>query len=212
MSVWHDIENRVNDSTIEKTIDMKLLILDNFDSFTYNLVQLFQKLGADCLVFRNNVSFRQVVQVKPDAVVISPGPGTVEKPEDFGVCRKVIEEMMVPQLGVCLGHQGIGYAFGAKIIRTLPVHGKTSMIHHDGKRMFRGITNPFRAARYHSLVVDPKTVPSTLEVTATSETGEIMGLSHRTRPLFGIQFHPESFITQEGEKLAENFLKTVSGT
>ncbi len=188
---------------------MRLLILDNFDSFTYNLVQLFQTLGAECVVFRNNVSFEQVRRVKADGIVISPGPGTVEKKEDFGVCGQVVREYEKPILGVCLGHQGIGYAFGAKIIRTEPVHGKTSLVSHDGRGLFKGVKNPFRAARYHSLVVDPKSVPDVLEVTATSEAGEIMGLSHKRRPLFGIQFHPESFLTEEGGRLAKNFLELL---
>lgn len=185
---------------------MRILILDNFDSFTYNLVQLFQSIGTECVVFRNNVSFEQVRRVRSDGIIISPGPGTVEKKEDFGVCGQIIQECETPVLGVCLGHQGIGYAFGASIIRTRPVHGKTSLVRHDGRGLFKGVKNPFKAARYHSLVVDPKTVPDVLEVTAKSESGEIMGLSHKTRHLHGIQFHPESFLTEEGEKLAENFL------
>ncbi|MDP2717831.1 MAG: aminodeoxychorismate/anthranilate synthase component II [Candidatus Micrarchaeota archaeon] len=188
---------------------MKLLVLDNFDSFTYNLVQLFQVAGAECLVFRNNVSFMQVQKLKPDAVLISPGPGTVENPKDFGVCAQVIRELDVPQLGVCLGHQGIAHAFGGKILRDAPVHGKTSLLKHNGEGLFAGVKNPFQAARYHSLVVDEKTLPDCLEVTARGPKNEIMGLRHKKRPLYGVQFHPESFITQEGAKMADNFLKLV---
>ncbi len=188
---------------------VKLLVLDNFDSFTYNLVQLFQELGAECLVFRNNVPFDTVDRLHPDAVVISPGPGTVEKKQDFGVCARVIKELKVPQLGVCLGHQGIAYAYGAKIMRTTPVHGKTSIIKHNGKGIFEGVKNPLKVARYHSLVVDPQSVPAEIEVTAKTDSGEIMALRHRERPLYGVQFHPESFITEEGRKIAGNFLRQV---
>ncbi|MBI5036284.1 aminodeoxychorismate/anthranilate synthase component II [Candidatus Micrarchaeota archaeon] len=187
---------------------VKLLVLDNFDSFTYNLVQLFQDLGADCLVFRNNVSFELVERAKPEAIVISPGPGTVEKPADFGVCSKVIERTEAPLLGVCLGHQGIAHASGAKIIRAKPVHGKTSKVTHDEKGIFAGVSNPFRAARYHSLVVDPSSVPECIEVTAKTG-GEIMALQHKERPLYGVQFHPESFATEDGVKICKNFLGLV---
>lgn len=188
---------------------MKLLVLDNFDSFTYNLVQLFQEAGADCLVFRNTASYDQVLRSKPDAIVISPGPGTVETPKDFGVCARVIQELEVPLLGVCLGHQGLSYAYGGKIVRATPVHGKTSLIHHDGKGLFAGVKNPFRAARYHSLVVDPATVPDVLQVTAKTQDGQIMALQHKHKPQYGVQFHPESFITEDGRKIADNFLQLI---
>ncbi len=190
-----------------RDVGVKLLVLDNFDSFTYNLVQLFQVAGAECLVFRNNVPFPQIQKLKPDAILISPGPGTVQNQKDFGVCSQVIRELDVPQLGVCLGHQGIAHAFGANIVRDAPVHGKTSLVRHDGKGIFAGVKNPFQAARYHSLVVDPNTLPECLEVTAHTKDGHIMGLKHRDRPLYGVQFHPESFITEQGAKMADNFLK-----
>lgn len=188
---------------------MKLLVLDNFDSFTYNLVQLFQTAGAECLVFRNTASYEQVTRCKPDAVVISPGPGTVEKPKDFGVCARVIKEMNVPLLGVCLGHQGIAHSYGGKIVRAEPVHGKTSLISHNGKDLFQGVKNPFFAARYHSLVVEPASFPDVLQTTASTKDGQIMALRHKQKPQFGVQFHPESFITEEGAKIADNFLKMV---
>lgn len=188
---------------------MKLLVLDNFDSFTYNLVQLFQAQGADCLVFRNNASMHQIEKLKPDAVLISPGPGTVENPKDFGVCAHVLKTLDVPQLGVCLGHQGLAHAFGGTIKRDTPVHGKTSWVTHNGKELFKAVKNPFRAARYHSLVVDPSTLPDCLEVTAHGPNREIMGLKHREKPLYGVQFHPESFITEEGNMLAKNFLDLI---
>ncbi|MBI4361266.1 aminodeoxychorismate/anthranilate synthase component II [Candidatus Micrarchaeota archaeon] len=188
---------------------MKLLVLDNFDSFTYNLVQLFQAQGADCLVFRNNASMHQIEKLRPDAVLISPGPGTVENPKDFGVCAHVLKALDVPQLGVCLGHQGLAYVFGGKIRRDTPVHGKTSLVTHNGKDVFKNVKNPFRAARYHSLVVDAKTVPDCLEVTAHGPNQEIMGLKHKEKPLFGVQFHPESFITEDGVKMARNFLDLI---
>ncbi|MBI2444795.1 aminodeoxychorismate/anthranilate synthase component II [Candidatus Micrarchaeota archaeon] len=187
----------------------RILVLDNFDSFTYNLVQLFQVAGAECLVFRNTASYEQVLRTKPDAIIISPGPGTVEKPKDFGVCARVIRELDVPLLGVCLGHQGIAYAYGAKIVRTTPVHGKTSQVLHDGKGIFQGVKNPLLAARYHSLVVDPATVPDVLEVTARTPDGQIMALQQKQKPQYGVQFHPESFITEDGRKMADNFLKLV---
>ncbi|MBI5226513.1 aminodeoxychorismate/anthranilate synthase component II [Candidatus Micrarchaeota archaeon] len=187
----------------------RLLILDNFDSFTYNLVQLFQTAGAECLVFRNTVSFDQVLRLKPDAVVISPGPGTVENAKDFGVCARVIKEFEKPILGVCLGHQGIAYAYGAKIVRTTPVHGKTSIITHDGTGLFAGVKNPLQVARYHSLVVDPASVPEVLTVTAKTQDGQIMALQHNEKPQYGVQFHPESFITEDGKKTADNFLKLI---
>jgi len=190
-------------------MNMKLLVLDNFDSFTYNLVQLFQTAGAECLVFRNTASFEQVARTKPDAVIISPGPGTVEQPKDFGVCARVIQEMDVPILGVCLGHQGIAHAYGGKIVRATPVHGKTSQVQHDGKGLFEGVQNPFQAARYHSLVVDPASVPDVLQVTARTPDGQIMALQHTQKPQYGVQFHPESFITQNGRKIADNFLKLI---
>ncbi len=188
---------------------MKLLVLDNFDSFTYNLVQLFQSAGAECLVFRNTASYEQVVRTKPDAVVISPGPGTVEKPKDFGVCARVITDLDVPLLGVCLGHQGIAHAYGGKIMRATPVHGKTSLVQHDGTGLFQGLVNPFQAARYHSLVVDPASVPDVLKVTARMPDGQIMALAHKEKPQYGVQFHPESFITHGGRTLADNFLKMI---
>lgn len=185
-----------------------ILMIDNYDSFTYNLVQYFGELNAEMKVFRNDaLTVSQVEHMKPEKIVISPGPG---RPEDAGISVEIIQKLAgkIPILGVCLGHQAIGYAYGGKIIhaRTL-MHGKTSKITHDNREIFKGIEDPFEATRYHSLVIDPSTLPTELEVTATTlDDKEIMGVRHKTFPLWGVQFHPESILTKEGMNILRNFL------
>jgi anthranilate synthase/aminodeoxychorismate synthase-like glutamine amidotransferase len=188
---------------------MTVVVIDNYDSFTYNLVQYLGELGADVRVMRNDaVSVADVRTVKPGCIVISPGPG---RPEQSGVSMDVIRELgaETPVLGVCLGHQAIGAAFGGSVVRAdTPMHGKTSTIEHDGRGIFRGINSPFVASRYHSLVVADADLPPELEVTArTREDRAIMGLRHRTRPIYGVQFHPESILTGEGLRILRNFLE-----
>ena len=185
-----------------------LLMIDNYDSFTYNLVQYFGELGQDVRVFRNDrVTLDEVAEMKPDYLVISPGPCT---PNEAGISVAAIGRFagQVPVLGVCLGHQSIGQAFGGRIAHagTL-MHGKTSMIHHDGRGVFRDLPEPFQATRYHSLVIAPDSVPDCLEVTARTDDGEIMGVRHRELPVTGVQFHPESIETTCGHRLLENFLR-----
>ncbi len=183
-------------------------MIDNYDSFTYNLVQYLQMLSADVAVRRNDeISLEDIRRAKPDAIVISPGPCT---PKEAGISVDVIREFYreIPILGVCLGHQSIGYAFGAKIVRAKRLmHGKTSQITHTGEGIFEGLKNPFTAVRYHSLVIDRSTLPKVLKITAWSEDDEIMGIQHVEYPLFGVQFHPESVLSEEGMKLLENFLR-----
>ncbi|HYM25254.1 MAG TPA: aminodeoxychorismate/anthranilate synthase component II [Vicinamibacterales bacterium] len=185
-----------------------ILVIDNYDSFTYNLVQYLGELGADVRVMRNDtVTVDEVVGAQAERIVISPGPG---RPEDAGVTMAVIRRLgeSIPILGVCLGHQAIGAAFGGDVVRAgVPMHGKTSTIEHDGKGVFRGIAGPFVASRYHSLVVAENTLPADLEVTArTKEDATVMGLRHRRRPIYGVQFHPESILTGEGKTILRNFL------
>ncbi len=183
-------------------------MIDNYDSFTYNLVQYLQMLSADVAVRRNDeISLEDIRRAKPDAIVISPGPCT---PKEAGISVDVIREFYreIPILGVCLGHQSIGYAFGARIVRAKRLmHGKTSQITHTGEGIFEGLKNPFTAVRYHSLVIDRSTLPEVLKITAWSEDDEIMGVQHVEYPLFGVQFHPESVLSEEGMKLLENFLR-----
>jgi anthranilate synthase component 2 len=185
-----------------------LLVIDNYDSFTYNLVQYLGELGADLKVARNDaVTIREIDAMKPDAIVISPGPCT---PKEAGVSVELIKTFhkTIPILGVCLGHQAIGQAFGGTIVKApVVVHGKVSSINHNGKGIFRQIPNKFSAARYHSLVIRKEDVPETLEVTAWSDDGIIMGVQHKKYPTFGVQFHPESIATQFGKILLENFVK-----
>jgi anthranilate synthase/aminodeoxychorismate synthase-like glutamine amidotransferase len=186
-----------------------ILIIDNYDSFTYNLVQYLGELGADMRVVRNDaVSVDDVVAMRPERIVISPGPGT---PNDAGISLDVIRRLgaTTPLLGVCLGHQSIGQAYGATVARArTQMHGKTSEIRHESSGVFAGLSNPFTATRYHSLVVLKDTVTPDLEITAWSEDGEIMGLRHRHHPVQGVQFHPESILTLEGKKLLANFLRS----
>lgn len=188
-----------------------ILMIDNYDSFTYNIVQYFGELGADLKVYRNDaIAVDKVLQMKPEKIIISPGPG---RPDTAGISLALIERMKkekdpIPILGVCLGHQCLGQSFGGDIIRAKNImHGKTSQIKHDNRQLFKGLTNPFEATRYHSLVIDPKTLPGCLEVTARSEDGEIMGVVHKSLPFCGVQFHPESILTLEGKKMFANFLK-----
>ncbi len=184
-----------------------LLIIDNYDSFTYNLVQHFGQLGESPLVKRNDeITLAEIEQLQPSRICISPGPG---RPEDAGISSELIRQFgpRVPVLGVCLGHQCIGALYGGEVVRA-PVarHGKTSEIEHNNEGVFRGLAQPFSATRYHSLVVRQETFPDALEITARSEDGEIMGLRHREFPIHGVQFHPESILTVEGAKLLANFL------
>jgi anthranilate synthase component 2 len=190
-----------------------VLVIDNYDSFTYNLVQYLGELGAEVLVVRNDASsleeIADVVSTRADRIVISPGPG---RPEQAGVTMSVIRALgeRTPILGVCLGHQAIGAVFGGSVVRaSVPMHGKTSTIEHDGRGLFQGIGGPFVASRYHSLVVADQGLPCDLEVTArTKDDGIVMGLRHKRWPLHGVQFHPESILTGEGRTILRNFLRT----
>jgi para-aminobenzoate synthetase component II len=185
-----------------------LILLDNYDSFTYNLYQYLSELGQQVEVHRNDkISVAEVEALKPDFVVISPGPCT---PDDAGISMELIKHMAgkVPVLGVCLGHQSLGQVFGGNVVRAgRLMHGKTSPIHHDGKGLFEGVPNPFDAVRYHSLLVERESLPDCLEITAETEEGEIMGLRHKEFVVEGIQFHPESIMTLPGKDLLRNFLK-----
>jgi anthranilate synthase/aminodeoxychorismate synthase-like glutamine amidotransferase len=185
-----------------------LLMIDNYDSFTYNLVQYFGELGEDIKVFRNDkITIKEIERLNPDRIVISPGPCT---PKEAGISVELIRYFAgkVPILGVCLGHQSIGAAFGGEIIRAPRLmHGKTSMILHDGKTIFGGLPNPFEATRYHSLVIRKETLPDCLEITAWTDKGEIMGVRHKDAVIEGVQFHPESILTRVGKDLLRNFLK-----
>ena len=184
-----------------------LLVIDNYDSFTYNLVQYFGELGADPVVKRNDaITPEEVEKVRPERIVISPGPGT---PSDAGVSMEVIRRMgkTTPILGVCLGHQCIAEVYGGKVVRAdRLMHGKTSPIRHEASGVFAGLPNPFEATRYHSLIVEKASVPACLRITADTAEGEIMGLQHREFPVHGVQFHPESILSREGKDLLRNFL------
>jgi anthranilate synthase component 2 len=191
---------------------MKVLVIDNYDSFVYNLVQYIGELGGEPVVYRNDqITLKQATQLKPQRIVISPGPGTPEETRYFGVCFTILQTMSrkIPTLGVCLGNQGIIYAFGGKIMQARRLmHGKTSTIKHDGEGVFEGVRNPFTATRYHSLVGDRSSIPSCLRITAESaDDGEVMGVRHRTYPIEGVQFHPESILCEDGKKIIKNFLE-----
>lgn len=185
-----------------------LLVIDNYDSFTYNLVQYLGELGADMKVVRNDeVTVKKAVEMSPSRILISPGPGY---PKDAGISIPVIKEFAgkVPILGVCLGHQAIGEAFGGKIVQAKRfMHGKTSKIFHDNKGVFKGLPNPFEATRYHSLLIEKSSLPTELEISAWTDTDEIMGVRHKQFKIEGVQFHPESILTTEGKKLLKNFLE-----
>lgn len=184
-----------------------ILMIDNYDSFTYNLVQYLGELGEDLKVFRNDkITLSQIAKLKPKKIVISPGPG---RPTDAGISCPLINKFYrdIPILGVCLGHQCIGEVFGGKVVSAgRLMHGKTSLIYHNGKDIFKNIENPFEATRYHSLLVEKKTLPDVLEVTAWTKEDEIMGLVHKEFPLWGVQFHPESILTKPGKHILKNFL------
>jgi len=184
-----------------------LLLIDNYDSFTYNLFHYLGELGEDVVVVRNDeISVGQALSMKPASVVLSPGPCY---PDKAGICIELIKTAAgrVPILGVCLGHQAIGQAYGGKIVRApRPMHGKLSPIRHTGKSVFKGLENPFVATRYHSLIVERETLPAALEITAETDDGIIMGLAHKTQPVHGVQFHPESIASQHGHALLRNFL------
>jgi len=185
-----------------------LLLIDNYDSFTYNLFHYLGQLGAEVVVKRNDeISAAEAIAMKPEAVVLSPGPCT---PNEAGICLELIAEAngTLPILGVCLGHQAIGQAYGGKVVRApLPMHGKLSRIHHTGRSVFRGLNNDFLATRYHSLTIAPESMPADLEVTAVSEDGVIMGVMHKKHPVHGVQFHPESIASENGHALLQNFLR-----
>jgi anthranilate synthase component 2 len=185
-----------------------LLMIDNYDSFTYNLVQYLGELGQDVQVYRNDeIDLKKVAELKPQYIVISPGPCT---PNEAGISVPLIHEFAgkIPLLGVCLGHQSIGQAFGGKIIKAKTLmHGKTSLIHHTSKGVFKDLPNPYTATRYHSLVIERESIPDCLEITAWTDDGEIMGVKHKTLAVEGVQFHPESVLTEHGHDLLNNFLK-----
>jgi anthranilate synthase component 2 len=187
-----------------------ILIIDNYDSFTYNLYQLIGELDPDIIVKRNDeISVDEIKQLKPDRIIISPGPGNPTNKKDFGICNEVIMELKdeVPILGVCLGHQGIFAAFGGKIRRSEPVHGKLSKITHTDEGIFKGVENSLEAARYHSLICDEESLPECIEITAKTEDGIIMGIKHIESPVYGLQFHPESIGTKQGLMIIKNFLE-----
>ncbi len=184
-----------------------ILLIDNYDSFTYNLFHYLGELGADVRVVRNDeLTASEALALKPEGIVLSPGPCT---PNEAGICMDVIREAngTMPILGVCLGHQAIGQVYGGTVVRAPePMHGKLSRIHHTGKSVFRGLNNDFNATRYHSLTIDPPSMPASLEITATSDDGVIQGVMHKTHPVHGVQFHPESIASENGHALLNNFL------
>lgn len=187
-----------------------ILMIDNYDSFTYNLVQYLGQLGEDVAVYRNDaITLDEIRALKPEAIFLSPGPCS---PKEAGITVDVIKAFYqtIPLMGVCLGHQSIGYAFGGNVVRADRImHGKTSPILNDGKTIFHGLGNPFTAGRYHSLIVERATLPDCLEISAETEEGEIMGFRHRTYPIEGIQFHPESILTPSGKRIIKNFLNLI---
>ncbi len=198
-------------SSLVKGAEMMLLVIDNYDSFTYNIVQYLEELGSSVLVRRNDkINLTEVRSLRPTAIVLSPGPCT---PDQAGICLELVLEadQTTPVLGVCLGHQCIGQAFGAKVVRApVLMHGKTSLVHHNGRDLYRGLPNPFTAARYHSLVVARSGFPEELEIAAWTETGDIMGIRHVHLPLFGVQFHPESIMTDVGKSFLGRFMDVCS--
>lgn len=187
---------------------VRMLLIDNYDSFTYNLVQAFAAHGANVMVYRNDaISVDEALALSPTHLVVSPGPG---RPEDAGMSLAMIEAFAgkIPVLGVCLGHQSIVQAYGGEIVRAERLmHGKTSMVSHDGQSIFEGISQPFEVGRYHSLCAEQDSLPDVLEITAQTDRGEIMGVRHRTLPVEGVQFHPESVLTPEGDRLMANFMR-----
>ncbi len=192
---------------------LKVLIIDNYDSFVYNLYQALGELGAEPVVLRNDaITLKELKATDPDAIVLSPGPGHPANARDFGVCRDILRDVSptTPTLGVCLGHQGIATAFGGTVAHASRVlHGKTSVVHHDRRTIFEGLPGPMVVGRYHSLAIDAESMPSDLEVSATAEDGEVMAVRHRRHPIEGVQFHPESILTPDGPLLLRNFLAAV---
>jgi anthranilate synthase component 2 len=191
---------------------MKVLVIDNYDSFVYNLVQYIGEQGGDPIVFRNDqITLEKALEIKPERIVISPGPGDPQNPRYFGVCSKILKKMSkkIPTLGVCLGHQGIISTYGGQVVRAgKVVHGKPSPIKHDGRVLYKGVENPLEATRYHSLVGKKDTMPQCLEVTAIAlDDGEIMGVRHKEYPIEGVQFHPESILTTPGKRIIANFME-----
>jgi anthranilate synthase component II len=187
-----------------------LVLIDNYDSFTYNLVHYLGELGGECRVFRNDkITAAEVLRLKPKGIVLSPGPCT---PNEAGICLELIEKAgpAIPLLGVCLGHQAIGLEAGGEVERTEPVHGKATPVFHEGRGILHGVASPFEAGRYHSLVVRRDDLPTDLELTAWTEDGLVMGTQHRSMPRFGVQFHPESILTPDGPRIVENFLDLVT--
>jgi anthranilate synthase/aminodeoxychorismate synthase-like glutamine amidotransferase len=187
---------------------VRILVIDNYDSFTYNLVQYLGELGASCVVVKNDrIDLGGIAAQRPDGVLVSPGPCT---PNEAGISLDAVSGAKVPLLGVCLGHQSIGQAFGGHVVRAERLmHGRTSPIVHEGRGVFAGLPSPFEATRYHSLIVEKKTLPDCLEITAWTAEGEIMGLRHKERPIEGVQFHPESILTTHGKALLGNWLRTA---
>lgn len=187
-----------------------IALIDNYDSFTYNIVQYLGETGAEIRVFRNDkVSVNDVMALKPDGIVISPGPSD---PDHAGICLGLIKAAAdndIPLLGVCLGHQAIGQAFGGRIVKTKPLHGKTSIVSHTGRSVFENTPSPLEVTRYHSLVIAPETIPDTLDVTAKTDDGIIMGVMHKSKPVHGVQFHPESIATAHGRQMLDNFVKSL---
>ena len=195
----------------ERFDNVRMLLIDNYDSFTYNLVQAFAAQGADVMVYRNDaITVEEALELEPTHLVISPGPG---RPEDAGVSLDMIAAFAdrIPVLGVCLGHQSLVHHFGGSIVRAERLmHGKTSMAKHDGKTIFEGLSQPFEVGRYHSLCAEQDSLPEELELTAETDRGEIMGVRHKTLPLEGVQFHPESVLTPEGDQLMANFMRMTA--
>ena len=197
------------ENSLQKETEAMILVIDNYDSFTYNLVQYLGEMGADVRVERNDkITLDEIAALQPDHILISPGPCT---PDEAGVCVPLIQRFAgeIPVLGVCLGHQSIGAAFGGDVVRSDRImHGKTSLIEHDGKGVFAALPSPFTATRYHSLVIKRDTLPDCLEITAETAEGEIMGVRHKEYPVEGVQFHPESALTEHGKTMLANFLRT----
>jgi len=192
---------------------MRLLLIDNYDSFTYNLAQYLGELGATVEVRRNDsIDLDEVRNIDPDAIVLSPGPGHPGNRRDFGICSDILGGVspFVPTLGVCLGHQGIAQCYGGRVVRAQRImHGKASMVEHDSSALFDGVPSPFQAGRYHSLIVEACSLPSALKVTAVTKEGEVMGIRHREHPIEGVQFHPESVLTPQGKSILANFLRSA---
>ncbi len=191
---------------------MKVLVIDNYDSFVYNLVQYIGELGAETLVYRNDqITLKEAAEIKPDRIVISPGPGNPEDDRFFGVCKEILQTLSptIPTLGVCLGHQGIIHTYGGKVVHAKKLmHGKTCTIKHNQSAIFRGVRNPLCATRYHSLAGERESIPDCLQITAESvEDGEIMGIRHVKYPIYGVQFHPESILCEDGKLIIKNFLE-----